>query len=470
MRLDLVPALAGAVEVRGSTRGVEVSSIAYDSRRVSPGALFFCVPGTRADGHDFAGQAVAAGAVAVVCERLVDVGVPQLRVPPGRVRPAMAEVSAAFFGHPARAMATVGVTGTNGKTTVTHMLGSILEAHGWPTGVVGTLAGGLTTPEAPDLQGLLARLAGEGHRAVALEVSSHALVQHRVDGMVFDVAVFTNLSQDHLDFHGSMDAYFEAKASLFTPARSRLGVVNADDPFGQRLLERPGVELHPFSLEEAGPVVVDASGSRFRWGGREVRLAVPGRFMVANALAAAKAAQLLGVPDRAVAEGLACLGPPPGRMERVDAGQPFLVLVDYAHTPAALASALSVARELARGRVLVVFGAGGDRDQAKRPEMGRVASELADLAVLTSDNPRSEDPLAIMGQVRAGASGPAELAWEPDRRQAIALALAAARPGDVVLVAGKGHETVQQVGSQARPFDDRQVAREVLESLAGSPK
>jgi UDP-N-acetylmuramoyl-L-alanyl-D-glutamate--2,6-diaminopimelate ligase len=485
--------------VRGDPDRAEIVAIGHDSESVVPGALFCCVPGARADGHDFAAAAVARGAVALLVQRFVDVAVPQVLV--DDVRTAMAGMAAALYGHPSRRMAVVGVTGTNGKTTTTHFLRAILEAAGRRAAVIGTLSGGVsrsggrsgpasrsggrsgpasrsggrsgpgTTPAAPELQAHLAELAGEGFDSVAMEVSSHAMVQHRVDGVHFTVAVFTNLSQDHLDFHGTIEDYFAAKASLFVPERAAVGVINADDPWGRRLLDAVRLPTRPFSMADAADISYDRLGTSFRWEGEAVRLRLAGSVNVANALAAAAAARELGVAAGAVAAGLSSVASVPGRNEPVDRGQPFSVLVDYAHTPDALEQTLAGARRMAGpGRVLVVFGCGGERDRAKRPLMGEVASRLADLAVLTTDNPRSEDPGDIAEQVRAGVRRPEVLAVEPDRRAAIALALEAAEPGDVVVLAGKGHETTQIVGAEIRPFDDRAVAAEILGQLAGSAR
>ena len=456
--------LLGEVEtraVRGDLDRAEIVAIGHDSASVVPGTLFCCVPGSRSDGHDFAAAAVGAGAVALLVERFVDVAVPQVQV--DEVRTRMAQMAAALYGHPSRRMAVVGVTGTNGKTTTTHFLRSVLEAAGRLAAVIGTLSGVRTTPAAPELQAHLAELAGEGFDSVAMEVSSHAMVQHRVDGVDFAVVVFTNLSQDHLDFHGTIEEYFAAKASLFVPERAAFGVINADDPWGRRLLDAARLPTRPFSMADADDLAYDRLGTSFTWEGEAVRLRLAGPVNVANALAAAAAARQLGVAAGAVAAGLSNLASVPGRNEPVDRGQPFSVLVDYAHTPDALEQTLAGARRMAGpGRVLVVFGCGGDRDRAKRPLMGEVAARLADLAVLTTDNPRSEDAASIAAQVRAGVRRPEVLVEEPDRRAAIALALEAAQAGDVVVLAGKGHETTQVVGSDVRPFDDRAVAAEIL--------
>ena len=451
-------------DVRGDPSTTVVTAVDFDSRRVGEGALFCCVPGAATDGHRHAAEAVSRGARTLLCEHVLDLDVTQVVVEPGQVRPAMASVAAAFWGHPARSLQTVGVTGTNGKTTVTQLVAAILEAAGRPTEVIGTLGGTRTTPEAPDLQMYLAEAVGAGRSAVAMEVSSHALTQHRVDAIRFDVAAFTNLSRDHLDHHGSMEDYFEAKASLFAPERCRLAVVLADDPWGARLLER----LEPAATtavrrDEAEDVRSIVGASRFTWRGRMVDLPLSGRFNVDNALVAAAVGVALGVEEDVVVAGLRAAPVVPGRMEVVGAGAPVAVLVDYAHTPAGLAEALRAVRDLSGdGRVVCLFGCGGDRDQGKRPEMGAVATSLADVVVLTSDNPRTEDPAVIIDQVRSGMDGPAEVVVEPDRATAIRVAVGRARPGDVVLLAGKGHETTQVSGGVAVPFDDRVEASAAL--------
>jgi UDP-N-acetylmuramoyl-L-alanyl-D-glutamate--2,6-diaminopimelate ligase len=459
---------------------VAIDSVDYDSRRVEPGAVFCCLPGHHDDGHDHAAEAVRRGAVALVCERAVEVppdsAAVQVRVAPGMSRPAMGRLAAGFFQHPSRQLLMAGVTGTNGKTTVSHLLGTVLNHAGISTMVIGTLTGTRTTPESPELQ---AQLAAERDRgvedksthAVAMEVSSHALAQSRVDGIIFDVAVFTNLSHDHLDFHKTMDAYWEAKASLFTPERAAQGIVFADDPAGERLLAEARIPLRAVRRFDAAGIELGLGYSRFIWNGRPVEIPLSGRFNVDNALLAAEAALVLGVDADEVAYGLTQAAPVPGRMEPVVVpGHPqdFSVLVDYAHTPAGLEVVL---RELAQlkapgARTLVVFGCGGNRDQAKRPLMGRVAVGLADLVVVTSDNPRDEDPQRIIEEIRSGIDTAtdrrAEVVIEPDRARAIAIAIERAQPGDVVLLAGKGHETTQETQGQLHALDDRVVAQEVL--------
>jgi len=462
VRLDELRAELPVAAVAGDP-WVEVTSVAHDSRVVAPGALFCCVVGARTDGHDHARAAVEAGATALLCERPLGLGVPEVLV--GDVRSTMGPAAAAVYGHPSRALEVVGVTGTNGKTTVTHLLRSILETAGRPTAVIGTLSGTRTTPEAPELQAELARLRATGTAAVAAEVSSHALAQHRVDGTRFVVGVFTNLTRDHLDFHDSMEDYFDAKARLFEPGRSEVAVVNVDDPHGQLLLDSARIPTRPYSLAEVTDLQVGVAASTASWRGERFDVPLGGRFNVSNALAAATAALELGLNPPTIVAGVAATPPVPGRFEVVAPSGGPVVVVDYAHTPDGLAQLLAATRSTSGGRLTVVFGCGGDRDREKRPQMGEVAARLADRVVVTSDNPRSEEPLAIIGAVVAGATGPAEVLVEPDRRGAIALALGAAVEGDVVVVAGKGHETTQTVGTCARAFDDRLVVREELARL-----
>jgi UDP-N-acetylmuramoyl-L-alanyl-D-glutamate--2,6-diaminopimelate ligase len=487
-----VPLTALAAAAGGQVRGdgqTTVSDVVLDSRRVTPGALFCCLPGARVDGHDLAHAALAAGAAALCVERPLDLPAPQLLV--GSSRAALAPLAGAFFGRPSRRLDLVGVTGTNGKTTTTFMLEAIFRAAGLVAGVIGTVEVRIgderrpvahTTPEAPDLQRLLAEMAEAGVRAVAMEVSSHGLAQGRVDGTSYRAAVFTNLTQDHLDYHADLEDYYQAKRKLFTPAFTALGVVNVDDPYGRRLAGRDrGVPVvttgtGPGAAWRASAVEASLDGSSFRVDGpsgqAEVRLRLAGQFNVANALGALAAADAIGVELEAAVAGLAALPGVPGRFERVDAGQPFTVLVDYAHTPDSLENVLRAARAVTAKRLLVVFGCGGDRDRAKRPLMGEIAGRLADLAVVTSDNPRSEPPETIVAEVAAGvrrAAAPGAWTVEVDRRAAIAQALAAAGPGDAVIVAGKGHEQGQEfAGGRKVPFDDRTVVAEELARLLGA--
>jgi UDP-N-acetylmuramoyl-L-alanyl-D-glutamate--2,6-diaminopimelate ligase len=448
---------------------IEVGGATHDSRAVRPGDVYCCVPGTNHDGHDFAPEAVVAGASVLLVERSLDVGVPELVVPD--VRAAMGPVAAVLAGDPSATLEIVGITGTNGKTTTTQLLASILNAAGRNCGMIGTLSGVRTTPEAPELQQLLGAFLTEGRRSVVMEVSSHALEMHRVDGVRFRAAVFTNLSRDHLDFHGDMSSYFQAKARLFEPVRTDVGVVNVDDPYGRLLLDAAIVPSVGYGIDDAVDLELTSTGSTFTWRGTRLEVALPGRFNVVNALAAATTAAELGIDPRHIAAGLAAVTAVPGRFERVEAGQPFLAAVDFAHTPDGLEHLLTAAREIAAGgRVLVVFGAGGDRDRTKRPAMGAVAARLADVVVLTTDNPRHEDPAAIMADVERGMDQPEQLVIEPDRRVAIERAVAEAGEGDVLIVAGKGHERHQVVGDDVLPFDDREVLAAALRTVWGGSR
>ena len=457
-------------DVRGDPTTV-VRDATSDSRAVAEASLFFCVPGERHDGHLFAGDARSVGAAALVVERWLPVDLPQIRVP--SVRAAMGPMSSVVFGAPAESLRMVGITGTNGKTTTMHLLDPILRAAGHVTGTIGTTGASVagepvmlerTTPEAPDLHRLLARMRDTGVTAVVMEVSSHALAMQRVDGVVFDVALFTNLSQDHLDFHLTMQAYFAAKAHLFTAAHARRGVVNSDDEWAQRFLTLPAIPIVTYAVDRpadlrATDVVADRDGIVFRLGDLVVRSRLRGAFNAWNCLAAIAVARELGIDDASAARAIANVQGVPGRMEPVEAGQDFLVVVDYAHTPDSIRSVLGAARGLTEGRVIVVFGCGGDRDREKRPLMGQAATSVADLSIVTNDNPRSEDPMSIIDAIRPGArSGGGEFVEEPDRAEAIGLAVRRAEPGDVVVIAGKGHEATQSLAGATVPFDDRVVA------------
>jgi UDP-N-acetylmuramoyl-L-alanyl-D-glutamate--2,6-diaminopimelate ligase len=479
--------LAGAAEVSrtvGDAR-VEISALAYDSRTVEPGTLFFCVPGEKADGHEFAAGALERGAAALVVERELELAVPQVLVTDARA--AMAPIAARFWGDPTAELRVAGITGTNGKTTTAFLLREVLEAAAIQSGLLGTVkqvVGAVeeeverTTPEAIDLQRTFRRMLQGGDRACAMEVSSHALALHRVDAVRFELALFTNLTQDHLDFHAGMEDYFHSKRKLFAELAPEAAVVNVDDPYGRRLAEE--FDCLTFSAEgapadfTARAVTFDTSGACFTAVGpdeeTEVRTLMPGHFNVANALGAFAAAIALEVEPREAAAGLSKARRVPGRFEPVDEGQDFTVLVDYAHTPDSLDNVLSAARRLTDGRVISVFGAGGDRDRDKRPKMGQAGAEGSDLAIVTSDNPRSEDPEAIIAEVLAGAGQGTGVESEPDRRAAIALAFERAEPGDTVVIAGKGHEQGQEFEDGRKiPFDDREVAREELLRLgAGS--
>jgi UDP-N-acetylmuramoyl-L-alanyl-D-glutamate--2,6-diaminopimelate ligase len=454
--------------------GVEITGLAYSSRDVRPGTLFFCVPGFTADGHDFAPDAVERGAVALVCERPLGLGVPEIVV--SDARRAMGPAAARFYGDPTAQLEVVGITGTNGKTTTAFLVRHLLEGGGRQTGLLGTVKrviGGVeeeverTTPEAIDLQADFRRMLDAEDRAVAMEVSSHALELGRAAGIRFAAKVFTNLTQDHLDFHETMDAYFAAKRRLFDEPGP--AIVNADDEYGRRLAaELP--DAVTFAIEHdadyrATGVSFDVNGARFTCatpdGQLELESRLPGLFNVQNVLAAVAVARLLGVDAETIRTALASFDRVPGRFEPVDEGQDFGVLVDYAHTPDSLENVLRAARELTEGRLHVVFGAGGDRDRGKRPLMGAAARAHGDRLIVTSDNPRNEDPDAIVDQVIEGAGPDAER--EVDRRRAIGLAIETAAPGDVVVIAGKGHEQGQEFeGGRKEPFDDVTVAREAL--------
>jgi UDP-N-acetylmuramoyl-L-alanyl-D-glutamate--2,6-diaminopimelate ligase len=477
-------ALIGALapgEVVGR-RSVEIRDLAFDAGAVTPGSLFFCVPGSRFDGHAFAAKAVEAGASSLVVEHRVDVAVPQLVV--DDVRVSMAVAADVFFGEPTKRLQVAGVTGTNGKTTATFLLRSVLEAAGRRTGLVGTVewvVGGHarpaphTTPEAIVLQRLFAEMLDDGDKAVAVEASSHGSALHRLDRVRFDALVFTNLTQDHLDLHGTMEEYFQAKRRLFTGAQPPPAAVNVDDEAGRRLAaeladsHRAPLVTFGFSddadVQPAG-LELGRAGSRFTAAGITVETSLRGRFNVENVLGVVAAGLLLDLDEDAIASGVRAAEGVPGRFEAVDEGQPFAVIVDYAHTPDSLDVVLHAARDLGDGRVVCVFGAGGDRDRGKRPLMGRVARERADVVIVTSDNPRSEDPLAIIQDVLQGAGTDVEI--DPERGSAIARAIEVARPGDVVVVAGKGHEQGQEIDGVVSPFDDRDVVRRALREAAAS--
>lgn len=459
-----------------------VTGVAYRSDLVRPGDVFFCIRGFAHDGHDFAADAVSRGASALVVERKLDIGgVAQAIVPDARV--ALAEASAVAWGNPTRELDVVGVTGTNGKTTVTYLVDSIMRAAGWRTGLVGTvetrigedrLPAGRTTPESADLQALFAKMLREGCSGASVEVSSHAIDLHRVDGMRFAVAAFTNLSQDHLDYHHTMEEYFAVKKRLFTDMAVDERVVNVDDAYGAAIAaEVDGCRTVGMTADadvRARDVDSGPRGSTFTLvtplGDASVSLPLAAQFNVSNALVAAGCGFALGLGLDDVVSGLEAAPQVPGRLERVEAGQPFSVLVDYAHTPDSLEKAIAAIKRVTPGRVITVFGCGGDRDPSKRPLMGRAAGLLSDVVIITSDNPRSEDPVGIILQAADGLRDMATTyATEIDRRAAIAAAIAQASPGDAVLIAGKGHEDRQQFSDRTIRFDDREVAREELGRL-----
>ncbi|MCH0539953.1 UDP-N-acetylmuramoyl-L-alanyl-D-glutamate--2,6-diaminopimelate ligase [Streptomyces sp. MUM 203J] len=488
-RLDIEapPATAEAPQVTGIT---------HDSRAVRPGDVYAALPGARVHGADFAAQAAGLGAVAILtdpagADRAAETGLPVLAVEDPRGR--MGELAAGIYGHPGGDLLQIGITGTSGKTTTAYLVEGGLQAAGHKPGLIGTVETRIgeerikserTTPEATDLQALFAVMRERGVDAVAMEVSSHALVLGRVDGCVFDVAVFNNLSPEHMEFHSGMEDYFQAKAQLFTPGRSRQGVVNFDDPYGRRLVQEATVPVVTFSAEghpdadwRAEDAEIGPLGSTFTVVGPKderitARAPLPGPFNVANTLAAVVTLAVAGIDPQEAADGIAAVPGVPGRLERVDAGQPYLAVVDYAHKTDAVESVLRSLRKVTEGRLHIVLGCGGDRDTTKRGPMGAAAARLADTAVLTSDNPRSEDPLAILATMLAGAAEVpvherGEVAVFEDRAAAIAAAVARAQPGDTVLVAGKGHEQGQDIAGIVRPFDDRQVLREAIQNSRG---
>jgi UDP-N-acetylmuramoyl-L-alanyl-D-glutamate--2,6-diaminopimelate ligase len=458
---------------------VEITSLAYDSRSAAPGTLFFCVPGLRSDGHDHAAAAVANGASALVVERPLGLAVPELQV--DSVRESMAPLAARFYGDPSAELRVVGVTGTNGKTTSSFLIRELLQATGDPCALLGTVKsviGGIdgevihTTPEAIDVQASFAAMLAAGDRACAMEVSSHALELHRTDAIHFAAALFTNLTQDHLDFHPNMDAYFAAKRRLFESSPA-VAVVNVDDRYGRRIKAD-----FPDAVTFAIDADADYRASNLRFGiadahfsahtpdgTREITTALPGAFNVANALGALAVAHRLGTPLDTIVTALATATPAPGRFQALDEDQPFAVLVDYAHTPDSLENVLRAARALTDGQIICVFGCGGDRDRGKRPLMGQISSNLADVTLVTSDNPRSEPPQAIIDEILTGAQASAghEVHAVLDRQAAIAQALSLAREGDVVVIAGKGHEQGQEFEDGRKvPFDDAAIARALL--------
>jgi UDP-N-acetylmuramoyl-L-alanyl-D-glutamate--2,6-diaminopimelate ligase len=500
VRPRAISGLAGLLGIRPRAGGalsspdVELTGVTHDSRRVQPGDLYAALPGSRQHGAGFCREAAAAGAAAVLTDpdgrgRAVASGLPVLVVSDPRAR--LGEVASWLYREPSTRLLLIGVTGTSGKTTTTHFLEAGLRTAGHRTGLIGgvqTWIGGervtseLTTPEASDLQAMLAVMVQRGVTAAAMEVSSHALALGRVAGTAYDVALFTNLSQDHLDFHSSMDDYFDAKARLFTPAYSGVGVVNVDDRYGRRLAGSAGIPVTTYSADASGvnsradwraeDIRLGTDGSSFRVVGpggveADATVSLPGPFNVSNALGAVVALVEAGVGLQNAVSGVSACSGVPGRLDRVDKGQDFTVLVDYSHKPAAVQAVLEALRPVTQDRLTIVLGCGGDRDRAKRPMMGATAARLADTAIFTNDNPRSEDPLAILAAMLDGvlavpSQERAHVIIEPDRSAAIGLAVAGAGSGDVVVIAGKGHETGQYVAGSVIPFDDRQVAADAL--------
>lgn len=474
------------IEVQASSGDTQVSikGISMDSRRVQPGDLYACVPGFKVDGHDYAASAIASGAVALVVERFLPLDVPQVKVV--NVRQVMGPIASMVYGRPSEQLELIGVTGTNGKTTITYLIEKIAAKQNQKVGIIGTLGsringreipGERTTPEALEIQKLLGEMVSEGVTIAVMEVSSHALDLGRVEGCEFDVGIFTNLTQDHLDYHKTMEEYLHAKSRLFANLKgeglSKLSILNGDDPVFPKLSHASSAPVVSYGIHNAVDyraenVEVTAEGVRFqirfKEGIQDICYATPGFFSVYNALAAFVWGVERGYAPKAVAEALAEIPGVPGRFESVRSGQPFQVIVDYAHTPDGLENVVRTARDFTQGRLITIFGCGGDRDRGKRPLMGEAASEWSDFLIVTSDNPRTEDPDQIINEVLAGVSGIDYVALR-DRREAIWTACRMAKPGDTLLIAGKGHETYQIFGTEVHPFDDREVAREALRGL-----
>ena len=471
-QLDQLLAGASEVVVRevfGNTN-VQVSEITHDSSKVVKGSIFCCVVGENTDGHNFAQVAKNNGAVALLVERRLEVDLVQVIV--SDVRSAMGYLAAELFDRPSQKLNVIGITGTNGKTTTSHMLAAILNQHGWSTTVFGTLTGARTTPESTDLQRSLASELDRGCDAVVMEVSSHALTLRRIEGTAFKAAIFTNLGQDHLDFHKTTEEYFAAKAQLFGKKFTKQCIINRDDVHGSLLIDSLGnqqdIEVDAFGFGDAEQVQANVAKISFVWRGQKIEIATGGNFNVMNALAAATAAAKLGVTAGDIAKGLAAASAVPGRFESVSVGQSFSVVVDYAHTPEALQNVLQAARELINdaARVIVVFGCGGDRDHTKRPKMGAVATKFADVVYITSDNPRHENAQTIADEIKSGTSEIGKVIVDLDRRSAIAASFANAKSGDIVVIAGKGHESTQTIGTTEISFSDAEVSRELLKAAS----
>jgi UDP-N-acetylmuramoyl-L-alanyl-D-glutamate--2,6-diaminopimelate ligase len=461
--------LPGVMYASAGSLDVIISDITNDSSQVGLNSLFCCIVGDLADGHEFAQEALNAGASALLVERELPIDCVQVVVTD--TRRAMGEISSAFYDHPSQKMRVVGITGTNGKTTTAHLLGAIFRQHGLNTEVFGTLSGVRTTPESCDLQRSLWQAANAGVQAVVMEVTSHALVLQRIVGTRFDTVVFLNLSPEHLDFHKTQEQYFAAKASLFDAQYSGLGFVNRDDVHGQLLLDATEINTVSFGLDDVKELEVTASSHSYIWRKKKLDVPVGGKFNVSNSLAAATVAAGLGVDVVDIVSGLSAAGTVAGRFQSISNDAPFDVIIDYAHTPDALERVLDTTREIIApgGKIILVFGCGGDRDKAKRPQMGAIAAAQADCVIVTSDNPRSEEPMDIAHQIISGiddADRRSAVSVELDRRSAIELALMTARKGDVVIIAGKGHELTQTIGNQVLPFNDAQIANELIGALS----
>ena len=448
----------------GEINDVEVHGLSYDSRLINSGDLFFCFKGEKKDSHDFVYDAIKGGASALVVERKIDIDFPQ--VISSSSRKMMSEIAEIFYEFPSREITTVGVTGTNGKTTTVNILSAIAKAAGEKTETIGTLTGQLTTPEAPDLQRQIRDSIGNGVSFLAMEVSSHALLQNRISRMTYDAAIFTNLSLDHLDYHGDMESYYKAKSSLFSPTHSKLAVINADNQFGKRLMNEVEIPKVCFSLNDVDIVERTLIKTTFRWKGKIIELKLPGVFNLENALAAAVTAEALGFNREVIAKGLESAKGTPGRFELLTHSdeEPYII-VDYCHTPDGLEKILLSINELLPGaRTHIVFGCGGDRDTSKRAQMGMISETHATNVYLTSDNPRSENQMAIINDILAGIHDTEPVYVNPDRREAIFHAVTTANQDDVVLIAGKGCEPYQEISGTLHPFLDSDVGREALEA------
>ena len=452
---------------QGDWSSVCVTSVESVSSACGIGSVFFCLRGSKYDGHAFVRDATDHGASALVVEHLVDSELPQVVVQPGSIRGVFAVASSNFWGRPAEQLRMFAVTGTNGKTTVTHMIAAILGSSGIRTSVLGTLSGSMTTPDANVLHAWLSARLDDGDKAVAMEVSSHGISGNRIEAIKFELAIFTNLGHDHLDFHGTMESYYQAKAALFTPERAEIGLICVDTSWGQRLAAEASIPVFTYSTDQASHIEGTFDATSFRYEGRTVKIPMIGKFNVTNAIAALSVGRILSLDAIRVQAGLEQMAPIRGRMERVTQGAGPEVFVDFAHTPDALDSVLTELKERSKnGRVIVVFGCGGDRDKSKRPDMGSIAGSKSDVAYVTSDNPRSEAAVQIIGEILSGIDpgSKCQVVAEPDRRIAIMSAVSNADPDDVVLIAGKGHETGQIIDNHIFEFDDAEVAREAIAS------
>ena len=449
--------------ILGESQDIDITGLNFDSRKVVAGDLYFCITGHVHDGHEYAQKALEAGAVALVVERELEIPLTQILVED--TREAMAYISCAFFGFPSKEIKIIGVTGTNGKTTTTQLINQILKTSGLTSESIGTLDGPLTTPEAPNLQSKFRTLANAGVKSIVMEVSSHALSQHRTTGTQFDIGVFTNLSHDHLDYHADIEEYFETKSSLFTPNFCKSAVINTDDPYGLRLADLIDIETVEVSPQNAEVIDERFDGTTLLWNGRKIELQVSGRFNIDNALLAASTCQLFGIEDDGIINGLEAAKPVPGRFEVLEGSEKNpTIIVDYSHTPAGIENVLKAVQRIdSKARTSIVFGCGGNRDSSKRPKMAHIAETFADQVIITSDNPRNEDPEKIIKQAMTGFKNPEAVIIEVDRKSAIIRAITSSQSGEVVVIAGKGDETTQEILGKLEPFNDRVIALNVLQ-------